>query len=178
MLRVYLTDLAAYNNGYFVGEWIELPINVDVLERHIIDVLNKGGSISGDGKHEEYFITDYEWEEKTMFEIDEYDNIYRLNEQVGLLDEFEDIELKKIKVLIENGLVDNIEEAIENLENVIVYENTTMTDIAEKYVEEIVDLAALPPLISSHIDYKAIGRDIEIEGSFFRDSNDIFEYIV
>ena len=31
-MRVYLTDLKAYNEGNLVGEWLELPMHVIDLE--------------------------------------------------------------------------------------------------------------------------------------------------
>jgi len=52
-----------------------------------------------------------------------------------------------------------------------------MTDIAEQYIDEYTDLNGYHPLIIHHIDYEGIGRDLEIEGSYFRDGTDIFEFI-
>ncbi len=41
-MRIYITDLEAYNNGHLVGEWHELPINDDLLAESIENVLNAG----------------------------------------------------------------------------------------------------------------------------------------
>ena len=35
MCSIYLTDLAAYNNGYLVGEWLELPLSSNELEQAV-----------------------------------------------------------------------------------------------------------------------------------------------
>ena len=177
MLRVYITDLSAYNSGYLVGKWIELPEDEEAIMREINEILRKGESVCKDGIHEEYFISDYEWENVYLVKVDEYEDIYHLNKVIGLLDGFDDTELRKIKILMEYRISDSVEDAIEDLENMIIYENSSMKDIAEEYVSEIVDLDKLPPLISSHIDYDGIGRDIEIDGSFFHEGNDIFQYL-
>jgi len=52
-----------------------------------------------------------------------------------------------------------------------------MTSIAEQYIDEYTDLNGYHPLIVHHIDYEGIGRDLELEGSFFQDGSDYFEWI-
>lgn len=32
MLKIYLTNLGKYNEGYLIGEWVTLPIDDDELE--------------------------------------------------------------------------------------------------------------------------------------------------
>jgi hypothetical protein len=41
-MRVYITDLEAYNNGYLVGDWYELPMGEEELSTAIAEVLNNG----------------------------------------------------------------------------------------------------------------------------------------
>ncbi|CAA6803884.1 MAG: Unknown protein [uncultured Sulfurovum sp.] len=178
MLRVFITDLAAYNNGYLVGEWVNLPMEKEELELSIKDILSQGEKVCKYGSHEEYFITDYEWEDVTVFSIQEYDNPYLLNEKLTLLTEKVDsVQYKNVKTLLENELVENFEDAIANVDKLIVYENSTMKDVAMQYIEEFVDLNGYHSLIVNHIDYEGIGRDLEIQGSYFKDSSDIFQYI-
>lgn len=31
MMNIYLTNLGKYNEGYLIGEWVELPITEDEL---------------------------------------------------------------------------------------------------------------------------------------------------
>ena len=33
MLRIYLTNLGKYNEGQLVGEWVELPVTEEELEK-------------------------------------------------------------------------------------------------------------------------------------------------
>jgi hypothetical protein len=169
MLKIYITDLAAYNSGYLRGEFITLPMEENELKASIKEILKYG---------EEYFIADYEFEDVELFKVEEYSNPYELNRQIALIEEsIEPHQHKSVKVLLENGLATSVEDAIGKVDDVIVYENSTMADIAKQYIEEYTDLNGYHPLIVNHIDYEGIGRDLEIEGNFYRDGLDIFEFI-
>lgn len=79
MLEVYITDLSAYNQGYLLGEWVTLPLEAEQLAKKIEGILYCGSSLCfmENGyyeKHEEYFVTDYEWSDIDLFDIDEYVN--------------------------------------------------------------------------------------------------------
>ena len=178
MLKIFLTDLAAYNNGYLVGEWLTLPLETEELEANIKEILAKGEELCGDRFSDEFFITDYEWEDVSIFSVDEYENIYTLNEKIKLIEEsIEPWQHRIVKVLLDNGLVNTLEDAIDKVDEVVVYENSTMADIVEQYIEEYTDLNAYHPLIVAHIDYEGIGRDLELEGNFFRENSDIFQFL-
>ena len=53
MLKIFLTNLGKYNEGYLIGEWVTLPIDNDELE----EVKKRIGI---NEYYEEWFITDYE----------------------------------------------------------------------------------------------------------------------
>ena len=176
MIRIFVTDLSAYNN-FLVGEWITLPLDKDELAFKVKMILGKGEMLCNDSFHEEYFITDYEFETVDMFSVGEYDNIYTLNEQARLLEDIEESEHKLIKFLLDENIVSSLEEAIEKRDEVIVYENYSMRDVAEEYIEENFDLDSLSPLIANNIDYDSIAVDFEIDGCYFKVDSDIFYYI-
>lgn len=53
MLKIYLTNLGKYNEGYLVGKWVELPATDEELEEAKKEIgINQ--------QYEEWFITDYE----------------------------------------------------------------------------------------------------------------------
>jgi hypothetical protein len=170
MLKIFLTDLAGYNSGHLRGEFLTLPMEEKELEVSIKKIL-----ICGD----EYFITDYEFKEDVeLFKVEEFDNPFKLNKKIALIEEsLEPYQYRSVKVLLENGLATSLEDAIGKVDELIVYPDSTMTDIAEQYIEEYTDLNGYHPLIVSHIDYEGIGRDLEIEGSFYQDGSDYFEFI-
>ena len=175
-MRVYITDLEAYNSGHLVGEWYQLP-----MDKHLLDVmvqeLLRAGRITCEDEHyhDEYFITDYECD---YMEIEEYSRIDKLNEIAEAMENIDEDGVKAIKFLMDNNFVSDIFQAIENYEDSVrIYENQTMQDIAENYIEECYNLDDMPSIIANNIDYESIARDMEIEGSYFKVENDIYEYI-
>lgn len=114
-MRVFITDLEAYNNGELVGGWYNLPMNEDLLAESIEDVLREGKNICNDTHyHEEYFITDYECD---YMEIGEYDNLNKLNEIAEAMEDIDEDGIKAINFLMDNHLVKDIYEAIESYED-------------------------------------------------------------
>ena len=175
-MRVYITDLEAYNNGHLVGAWYQLPMDENLLAESIENVLQEGRDICEDTHfHEEYFITDFECD---YMKIGEYDNLSKLNEIAEAMEEIDEDGVKAINFLVENHLVKDIFEAIESYEDSVrIYEDSTMEDIAYDYVNDCYNLDELAPLIANNIDYEKIGRDLEIEASYYKVGSDIFEYI-
>ena len=53
MMNIYLTNLGKYNEGELIGEWVQLPISNEDLQK----VFERIGI---NEEYEEYFITDYE----------------------------------------------------------------------------------------------------------------------
>lgn len=173
-MEIYITDLAAYNNGHLIGEWVALPMDENDLKAKIEEILTIGTEACGDFKHEEIFITDYECD---YLEIGEYDNPFKLNEMAEQADGLNDHELKMVGFLLRNGLAKDYFEAAEHIEDVIIHENSTFQDIAYDFVNECYNLNDLPSIISNNIDYESIGRQMEMEGNYFEQDGDIYEYL-
>ena len=91
MLSVFITDLAAYNAGSLVGQWVTLPIGKFELSQIISEILTEGEEITDEENHEEIFITDYEWSFITeeIRGVDGYEDVYELNREAFLLSELE-----------------------------------------------------------------------------------------
>jgi len=178
MLQIYITDLAAYNEGHLIGEFIELPKEESELIEDINRILGKGERICKTFPHEEVFITDYEWSVLDLFKIGEYDNIQELNQKLLFLEsKVEEEDFPKVKFLLDYGFVSSLEESIEKLDLVVFYPNMTMFEVAEEYLENCYDLDSLPEIIQFHIDYEGIARDLELDGTFFQDRSGVFEYL-
>lgn len=176
MLNVYLTDLQAYNEGHLVGRWVKLPIHEKELAQSISEVLHEGEVVCGSKNHEEYFLTDWEWRDHEFMDIGEYTDIYALNESLNDLEFKSDYELKAISFLLSEGIVSSISEAIEKADDVIVYENQSMEDVAYDLLNECYGIDKLPSIISNHIDYESIGRELEMDSRYYEVGNDIYEY--
>jgi len=98
MIRVYITDLQAYNEGHLVGSWYQLPMNEDLLAESIENELQRGKKICNSQHfHEEIFISDYEC---LYIEIGEYDNLEKLNDIAEKMEELDSMDIKKFKALI------------------------------------------------------------------------------
>ena len=179
MLKIYITDLAAYNAGYLIGRWVELPMNEDELRSEVQEILEHGTLYCGDGVYptEETFITDYEFDDVQLFSVDEYDNEFELNRKVQLIEEsVEPFQYKILKFLMDNGFSSSLEEAIEKVDDVFVYDHYTMRDIAEEFVDEFINLDGINDLIKNNLDYDGIARDLEMDGVYFEVDGDIYQY--
>lgn len=182
MLQIYITDLAAYNAGCLIGKWVKLPIDKNELNSEIKDILEQGTEFCGGSKdypNAENFITDYEFENSDIdiFKIDEYDNVSDLNEKMKLIEEsVEPFQHKILKFLMDNGFASSLEEAIEKVDDVFVYDNYTMRDIAEEFVDEFINLDGINDLIKNNLDYDGIARDLEMDGVYFEVDGDIYQY--
>jgi antirestriction protein len=175
-MKVYITDLEAYNNGSLVGSWYELPMHEDQLAESIENELQRGKAVCGsEHYHEEYFITDFECD---YMNIDEYDSLTKLNEIAQKMEELEEHERKAVKLLLENHLTENIDDAIENIDNLICTNESNMEDVAFSYIQESSSIENIPESLQYYFDYESLGRDMEINGWYITDDeNIIWEHI-
>lgn len=170
-MRVHITDLEAYNNGHLVGAWYELPMSEDLLIKSIKNELQKGKQISNSiHNHEEYFITDFECE---YMKVNEYDSLTKLNKIAQKMKGLEEQEKIAVQLMFENYIVNSIDEAIENLENMISTGEDKMEDVAYNHIQETGVIQNMPESLQYYFDYEKLGNDMEIEGSYFRDSENI-----
>ena len=52
-MKIFLTNLGKYTEGYLIGKWVKLPVSEEVLDKVLEEIgINE--------YYEEYFITDYE----------------------------------------------------------------------------------------------------------------------
>ncbi len=172
-MRVFITDLAAYNQGHLIGEWVELPsedINADIAR-----VLTNGALACESGEiHEEYFVTDYEG---FPFAVSEHVDLEELNQQAEDLNNYDDEQLTAIELMIDNGLVCDLDGAIEHLDDMRNTNESSMEDVAIEYVDSCGLLDNMPENLRYYFDYESLGRDMEIEGSYFTDGdNNIWEF--
>lgn len=170
MMNIYLTNLGKYNEGELIGEWVQLPISNEDLQK----VFERIGI---NEEYEEYFITDYECD---FYEIGEYENIDTLNEIAEQIDDLDEEQEQVVKVLMSECGYD-LDGAIEKAESGdyrFYTDCDNMTDVAYVVVEECGYLDNVPENVARYFDYEAFGRDLGIEGSFhFLDNGDCIEII-
>lgn len=168
MLRIYLTNLGKYNEGMLVGEWVDLPVSEEELEK----VFNRIGI---NNEYEEYFITDYESDIDGV-KVGEYENIDDLNELAEALEDLDSEEENVLSVMLEDGCT--FEEALEKIKDrdyMVYYNCDSMEDVAHQVVEESGLLDGVPEKVARYFNYEAYGRDLEIEGTFYQINNAYIE---
>ncbi|WP_035028274.1 antirestriction protein ArdA [Carnobacterium mobile] len=163
-MLVYISNLGKYNEGELTGEWFSPPIDMEEVKE----------KIGLNGEYEEYVIHDYE----LPFSIDEYTPIHEINQLCAMVEELEGTPLYDELSEIQNMWFTNLEDLFDHRDDIICYSDCeSMEDVAAFYVEETGKLGEVPSNIQSYIDYKALGRDMEIEGNFLVTSHGIFEYL-
>lgn len=167
-MKIYLINLGKYNEGELIGEWVELPVSQEELQK----VFERIGI---NEEYEEYFITDYECD---FYEVGEYENLDTLNEIAERIEELDKEESKVVKALM-SELGYTLDEAIEKTNNGdyrMYYDCDSMTDIAYQVVEECGYLENVPDNVARHFDYESFGRDLGIEGTYiFLDDSEVIE---
>ena len=168
-MRVFITDLTAYNQGNFIGRWTDFPLTDEELFILTSEILTEGAHICGNDDHKEIFVTD---SEGFPFEVDEYVDIYTLNYQAQLIDNVSDGELLQLEFLLQEG--QTFEYAITHYETVEIYDyshDKSFTDVYEMLAFDLVDeglYGDIPSHLQHYIDYGAIGRDLSMEYTEFK----------
>lgn len=148
-IKIYVANLAQYNNGYIVGDWFDLPISFSEI--------SKKCQLSA--SEEEWIILDYE----APFKIHEFFSIERLNSIADDLAGVSNNHIKYLSELFDYGVFSDFEEAIERIDKVYVTGFTAWKDLAEFYTEEGGYLTGLPDFISGYIDYDGMGREFSLD---------------
>lgn len=170
MLKVFITNLCEYNRGNLIGEWIDLPTDSSFLNQQIRKILSSDNS-------EEIFITDWEWDGISIFEIGEYDNVQQLNAKIFKLNKQSPYQQEAIAFLLKERICDDIDDAIDKSYDVVIHRDTTMATIAQERIKEMVGMSEVPEIITNHIDYESMGEEIRANGYFVLDNSTIYEYI-
>lgn len=173
-IRIYVTNLGAYNRGTLKGEWLDLPMDEEELKEAIKDIL------SSPYNDEEYFITDYEG----PFEIGEFEDIYALNELAEELDGISEDEAI-VSIIADEILGNNYDkQALINIlrdsEYSVAYEVWNEQDLALKVDEELLpfDYSLVKNAgIDNYLDWEAIGRDMVLDGWVIKNGYAVKVYI-
>lgn len=159
-INAYIANLASYAEGTIIGAWFTLA---ETTAEEITAAIGEGETI----------VLDYEG--PSEMHIDEYENITNLIEIAQRLAELnEDL----LNAMLYHGY--NIAQAIEKIENeeYTIYEGCEdMADVAYQVIEESGMLSEAPELVQRYFDYEAFGRDLDLEGYFYKMSNGYIEII-
>jgi antirestriction protein len=151
--RIYVACLAAYNNGFLHGAWIDVDGDADAVH----DAIAKMLETSPMPMAEEWAIHDYEG--FGGVEIAEYAGIAILVETATFVSEHGRLGAEVLNHF--SGDLDYARAALENQYRG-VFKN--LAECLEELTDETVEI---PERLRNYIDYEAMARDAEINGDFF-----------
>ncbi len=152
-IRIWLGNLAKYNEGRLIGAWLSLPMDEEALRAAIAVIL---------GADEEWLLNDFECDIPGLRnEIHEHSDPIELNKIAESVAELDEFALLQMGHLLELGY--KFDEAIEKYEDVTVYQGMRIIDVAEELVQDGC-FGEIPESIAPYIDYEKIARDLEIDG--------------
>lgn len=148
--RIYVADLAAYNNGKLHGIWIDAADDLDTIQEQVDKMLAESFA-------EEYAVHDYEGFDG--YSLSEYENIQTVREIACFIEEYPDIAGELLNHF--DGSLEDTRKAIE--EN---YSSCykSLADFAEELTEGSIQI---PENITYDIDYERMGCDMDISGDIY-----------
>lgn len=152
-IRIYVADLAAYNNGKLHGVWINATDDLDDIWNQVNQMLAE----SPEGFAEEYAIHDYEGFEG--YALSEYEGLEAAHKIACFIEEYPDFGGELL-----NNFGGDLEEAKAAAEENYCGCYKSLADFAEELTE---DTAQIPENLAYYIDYERMGRDMELNGDVF-----------
>lgn len=151
--RIYVACLAAYNNGYLHGAWIDAAQEPWA----IYDAVRAMLSASPIADAEEWAIHDYEGFGSVR--IEEYTGFERVSEIASFLAEH-----GEIGAALLDYYSGDLDEAREALEDRHLGAHASLADYMQDTTEET---TAIPHALRYYIDWQAMARDAELNGDLF-----------
>ncbi len=151
--RIYVARLAAYNNGYLHGAWIEADQDADEIRGEIAAMLSR----SPVAVAEEYAIHDYEGFEGVA--IEEYAGIGNVARIAAFIAEHGALGAGLLTDFV--GDIDQAEAAMRDCYH------GRFTSLADYMEELIAETVTIPDALRYYIDWQAMARDAELGGDLF-----------
>lgn len=151
--RIYVADLAAYNNGILHGIWIDALEDIDTIWDQIRAMLKS----SPEEYAEEHAIHDYEG--FGNYRISEYSDIQSVHDIANFIEEHPEF---GSELLDHSSDLDEAKRlAEENYQGCF----KSLTDYAEDFTDQTG--TEIPEHLQYYIDYEKMGRDWERSGDIF-----------
>lgn len=159
-MRIYVACLAAYNNGFLHGKWIDCEgKDGDTLIQEAQEMLKQ----SPEPDAEEWAIHDYEG--FGTYTVEEYTSL----DEIGALAQAVDNSSHGLELI--TGVMDNLhctcQEAIDYIDDNYQGEYENLIAYAWDYLESTGEWAQIPKHLQYYFDIEAYARDIEINGEIF-----------
>lgn len=151
--RIYVACLAAYNNGYLHGAWIDAAQEPWA----IYDAVRVMLAASPVESAEEWAIHDYEGFGGVR--IEEYTGFERVSEIASFLAEH-----GEIGAAVLDHYCGDLDEAREALADRHLGAYASLADYVQELTEETTEI---PQSLRYYVDYQAMARDAELNGDLF-----------
>lgn len=152
-IRIYVADLAAYNNGKLHGIWIDATQDPDDIQAQIKAML----AASPEDFAEEYAIHDYEGFGE--YSLSEYADIQTTHDIACFIEEHPQLAGALLSQF--GGDLDDARTAIEE-HYYGCY--SSLADYAQELTEQSTDI---PKNLLYYIDYERMARDFEMSGDIY-----------
>lgn len=152
-IRIYVADLAAYNNGKLHGVWIDATEELDVIRKQVSQMLAE----SLEDFSEEYAIHDHEG--FGGYALSEYTGLEAAHEIACFIEEYPDFGGELL-----NNFGGDLEDARTAAEENYCGCYKSLADYAQELTE---DTTQIPESLAYYIDYERMGRDIELNGDVY-----------
>lgn len=167
MIKVAIEEWGLYNEGVLACKWWNADADIDEINEYYIDLRKKHGVYPCDDI--ELFNADWEGDEfNVVGESTPFEDIYDINEKI---DDLDDYEVKKVHYMVSQCGYD-LDDAIANFDDCELYEDMTMKQLAENFVDEGM-FGEIPANLINYLDYDSIAYDLsmdytEHEGDIYR----------
>jgi len=152
-IRIYVADLAAYNNGKLHGVWIDVCEDIEQIQAQVFDMLEN----SPEPGAEEYAIHDYEGF-----------GAYRLGEFAGLETAHKIACFFTVFPAFGDLLLDYFGGDLDEAETAAGEQYAGCYSSLSEYAESLYDgVTIVPEALTYYIDYERLGRDMELGGDIF-----------
>jgi len=153
-IRIYVADLAAYNNGYLHGIWIDATQEIDDIWEQINKMLKTSPL---EKIADEFAIHGYEG--FGSYRLGEYEGIETAHKIACFIEEHSGIGGELLSYF--NG---DIEDATKAIEDNYCGCHKSIADYAQELTEET---SEIPKHLEYYIDYEKMGRDMELNGDIY-----------
>ena len=152
-IRIYVADLSAYNGGRLHGVWINALDKVDEIQDQVNAMLKN----SSEPDSEEWSIHDFEG--FGGYGLSEYDSFERVHDLACFIEENPELGGELL-----NYFSGDLYEAKKATEENYSGCYSSVADYAQELTE---DTSEIPDHLAFYIDYKKMGRDMELSGDIY-----------
>lgn len=173
-MRIAVEDWELYNNGILLCKWFDTEVDSIESIQKFVGEAKKDNDLNNDDL--EMFIADVEGETLGLISGDE--SVERAYEVADIVEGLAEDDIVAVGLIIDVGIVSSIDEAIECLDDIHSTGENSMENVAYNYINDCGLLDKMPESLQGYFDYAALGRDMEINGTYIKDSDGmIWEYI-